>query len=58
MLTVREAMMIAADLKLGYDLTKAQKVEVASIAVATDHCLCDVSWVILRFNFVCRLKKF
>lgn len=30
MLTVREAMMIAADLKLGYDLTKAQKVEVAS----------------------------
>lgn len=31
MMTVREAMMIAADLKLGYDLAKAQKVEVASV---------------------------
>lgn len=31
MMTVREAMMIAADLKLGYDLTKEQKIEVASV---------------------------
>lgn len=28
MLTVKESMMIAADLKLGYDLTKEQKIEV------------------------------
>lgn len=57
MLTVREAMMIAADLKLGYDLTKAQKVEVASIAVAADHCLCAVHWVIFAFQFRLQIEE-
>lgn len=38
MMTVREAMMIAADLKLGYDLTKAQKIEVVRVERA-DHSI-------------------
>lgn len=37
LMSVREAMMISADLKLGYDLTKVQKVELVS--VYSFHCL-------------------
>lgn len=37
MLTVREAMKVAADLKLGHDLTNAEKFELVSFEHAINH---------------------
>lgn len=38
MLTVKESMMIAADLKLGYSLSKEQKNEIVSHVKLNDFC--------------------